>query len=166
VAARVYAAAAVATSLHTGVTDDELVIAARADNPSDAIAAIDRLTGRHLLTRTAARRVVVRHSVIADHAVGYFSESGMLPPVVTFLAYALASTARLNDLRATPSGRLLIRLLNHGYLIRLLYRRLDRDADRAAVRAVYDETERLLSGDYHYWLQRGRQRTSSTRREV
>jgi tetratricopeptide (TPR) repeat protein len=155
VAARVYAAAAVATSLHTGLTDDELVIAGRAENPSDAIAAIDRLTGRHLLTRTVSRRVVVRHSVIADHAVTYFAESGMLPPVVTFLAYALASTARLDDLRATPSGRLLIRLLNHGYLIRLLYRRVDRDVDRAAVRAVYDQTERLLSSDYHYWLQRG-----------
>jgi SIR2-like domain len=155
VAARVYAAAAVATSLHTGLTDDELVIAARADNPSDAIAAIDRLTGRHLLTRTTSRRIVVRHSVIADHAVTYFSASGMLPPVVTFLAFALASTARLDDLRGTPAGRLLIRLLNHGTLIRLLYRRLDRDADRAAVRGVYDQTERLLSGDYHYWLQRG-----------
>jgi tetratricopeptide (TPR) repeat protein len=155
VAARVYAAASVATALHTGLTDDELVIAARAENPSDAMAAIDRLTARHLLTRTASRRLAVRHSVIADHAVTYFAECGTLPPVVTFLAFALASTARLDDLKATPSGRLLIRLLNHGYLIQRLYRRVDRDVDHAAVRAVYSETERLLSGDYHYWLQRG-----------
>jgi hypothetical protein len=154
-AARAYAAAAIATSLHTALRDEELVIATRTENPSEAIAAIDRLVARHLLVRTSSRRVQVRHAVIASRAANYFSEAGMLPPVVESLAYALAATARLDDLRSTPSGRLLIRLLNHGYLIQRLYRRYDATADRAAVRGVYNAIERFLSSDYHYWLQRG-----------
>jgi tetratricopeptide (TPR) repeat protein len=154
-AARAYAAAALATSLNTGLRDEELVIATRADEPATAMEAIDRLLGRHLLVRADTNRIGVRHSVIASRAVTYFREAGALQPVLTALLFGLASTARLDDLRSTPSGRLVIRLINHDYLMRLLYRRLDDDADRAAVRAVYDAIERPFAGDYHYWLQRG-----------
>jgi hypothetical protein len=154
-AARAYAAASLATALHTGLRDEELVIATSAEEPAVAMEAIDRLIGRHLLVRADSGRIGVRHSVIATRAVSYFHEVGALRPVLTSLLFGLASTARLDDLRATPSGRLVIRLINHDRLMRLLYRRLNRDTDRAEVRAVYDAIERPFAGDYHYWLQRG-----------
>lgn len=152
---RVYAAAALATALRTPLRDDELVMASGAEDPASAMRDIDRLLGRHLLIRTSDARVAVRHPVIAETAVRYFGEGGVLPPVVTSLTYALAASARPGNLRATPSGRLLRRLLNHGHLIRLLYRRMDEEVDIAAVRGVYDRVEGVLDGDHHYWLQRG-----------
>jgi hypothetical protein len=154
-AAQAYAAAALATSLHTGLSDGELVLATQSENPSAATEAIDRLIGRHLLIRADSNRVALRHSVIAKHAISYYRKTGKLADAVTSLVYALTATARLDDLRATPSGRLLIRLLNHKYLIQHLYRRLDQDADRNAVRSVYEQAERFMKGDYHFWLQIG-----------
>jgi hypothetical protein len=160
-ASDVYAAAALATSLRTPLRDDELVMASGAENPANAMLAIDRLLGRHLLIRTSDARVAVRHPVIAETAVRFFGESGALLQTVTNLAYALAASARPGDLGATPSGRLLKRVLNHDYLIRLLYRRIDDEVDKAAVRGVYDRVEGVLKGDHHYWLQRGSFETES-----
>jgi hypothetical protein len=154
-AVRTYAAAALATSLRASLLDEELVIATRADTPAEGLEVIDRLIGRHLLIRTNKRRIAFRHSVIASRAVTYFRECGMLAPVVESVLWGLATTARLTDLRSTPSGRLLIRLINHDFLIRMLYRRHDPDVDKATVRSTYDSIESVLSGDYHYWLQRG-----------
>lgn len=154
-ASRAYAAAALATSLNHTLRDEELVIATEPEKPAVAMEAIDRLIGRHLLIRTGTDRIGARHSVIADRAVTYFRECGALQRVVTSLLFGLASTARLNDLKSTPSGRLVIRLINHDHLMRLLYRRLNRDEDRASVRAVYDAIEQPFTADYHYWLQRG-----------
>jgi hypothetical protein len=152
---RVYAAATLASSLRTPLRDDELVMASAAEDPATAMQAIDRLLGRHLLIRTSEARIAARHPVIAEVAVSYLGEIGVLPEVLTNLTYALAASARPGDLRATPSGRLLRRLLNHEYLIRMLYRRIDEEADKAAVREVYDRVEQILDADHHYWLQRG-----------
>ena len=151
----VYAAAALASSLRTPLRDDELVMASGAENPATAMQAIDRLLGRHLLIRTSDSRIGVRHPVIAETAVRYLAEIGVLPGVLTSLTYALAASARPGDLGATPSGRLLRRLLNHDYLIRMLYQRIDEAVDKAAVREVYDRVEQILDADHHYWLQRG-----------
>lgn len=45
------------------------------------------------------------------------------------------------------SWRLLVRVINHEFLIKLL--------NVQGARAVYEEVESILSFDYHYWLQRG-----------
>jgi hypothetical protein len=93
--------------------------------------------------------------VIAARAVKYFGEAGMLTPVVESLAIALATTADHDNLRGSASGNLLIRLTRYRQLVGLLYRRVSDDVDRAAVRQVYSTLEQFLSGNYHYWLQRG-----------
>ena len=97
----------------------------------------------------------MRHSVIAERVVRYYQSKGIIAQVCTALITGLASNARMGELRTSRSGRLLIRMLNHDYLIRLVYQGKDYMEDVAAVRAIYDAVEPLLRSDYHYWLQRG-----------
>jgi len=153
-AAQAYAAAAVATQQHTTLTDDELVIACDSD-PALSMAAIDRLLARHLLVRDSNGRISVRHSVIADHAITYYREHGALPSVVVGLILSLAASARPGELKKSRPGRLLMRLINHDWLVKRIYRRSGNESDKQEVRAVYAAVEGPMASDHHYWLQRG-----------
>lgn len=154
-AAFLYAVAAIATHLRATLTDQEMVIASGSAPPQEAMHAKDRLLARHLLSRGRDDRISVRHTVIAGRAVRYYRDLGLLPKVVTALAFALASSTPSLELRASRAGRLLVRLIQHDRLISLLYRGQDPAVNHASVREVYDGLEGLLQGDYHYWLQRG-----------
>jgi hypothetical protein len=148
-----YAIASLATYAGAPLADQELVAAS--GDATTASEELQRLLGRHLLIRTSSERIAVRHSVIAERVVRYYQSKGVIAQVFTALISGLASNARIGELRVTRSGRLLIRLLNHEYLIRLVYRGKDHTADVDSVRAIYDAVEPLLNSDYHYWLQRG-----------
>lgn len=148
-----YAIASLATYAGGPLSDQELVAAS--GDATTASEELQRLLGRHLLIRTNSERIAVRHGVIAERVVRYYQSKGVIAQVCTALISGLASNARIGELRASRSGRLLIRLLNHDYLIRLVYKGKDYLADISAVRAIYDAVEPLLRSDYHYWLQRG-----------
>lgn len=148
-----YAIASLATYAGAPLSDQELVAAS--GDATTASEELQRLLGRHLLIRANSGRIVVRHGVIAERVVRYYQTKGIIAQVCTALISGLASNARIGELRSSRSGRLLIRLLNHDYLIRLVYEGKDYLKDIRAVREIYDAVEPLLRSDYHYWLQRG-----------
>lgn len=149
----VYAVAALATYAGGPLTDQELI--ASTGEASSAMEQIDLLTRRHLLIRTGSGRLMPRHSVIAERVVRYYQEKGIIAQVCTALAIGLASHARVGELQTNRTGRVLIRLLNHEYLIKLVYRNVDIAVDVATLRSIYDAVESVLEDDYQYWLQRG-----------
>jgi len=149
----VYAVSALATYAGGPLTDQELISAA--GDASRAVEQIDLLTRRHMLIRTSSKRLMPRHKVIAERVVRHFSDRGTIAEICTALAVGLAAHAQIGELRASRTGRLLVRLLNHEYLMRLVYRNEDPAVDKATVRRIYDSVEPILRDDYQYWLQRG-----------
>lgn len=149
----IYSVAALATYAGGPLTDQELIIAA--GDAGTAVEQIRSLTRRHLLTRTSSSRLMPRHAVIAKHVVRYYQQRGDIAPICTALAIGLASSARMGVRQTNRTGRILIRLLNHGFLIGLVYRKIDPVVDKAKVRGIYDAVEGVLEDDYQYWLQRG-----------
>jgi hypothetical protein len=149
----VYAVAALATYAGGPLTDQELIAAS--GDASGAKEQIDLLTRRHLLIRTSSGRLMPRHSVIAERVVRYYQDKGVIAQICTALAIGLASNAQIGELQTNRTGRMLIRLLNHQYLINLVYRKVDMTVDVATLRGIYDAVESVLEDDYQYWLQRG-----------
>jgi tetratricopeptide (TPR) repeat protein len=81
--------------------------------------------------------------------VEYFHSQRQLADPIRALLFAVASGIDRNRYPRDRDGRLLVRMMNHGWLLRHL------PANQHAVRAVYDAIEAMLGWDYHYWLQRG-----------
>lgn len=150
----IYSIASLATYAGGSLSEAELI--ASSGDATTASEEIQRLEGRHLLVRTGSGRIAVRHKVIAEHVVGYYQGKGIIAQVCAALIAGLASNVPLGQqLRESGSGRLLIRLISHQFLIRLVYRGGNSRDDISAVRGIYDAVEPLLRADYHYWLQRG-----------
>ncbi len=151
-----YAIAALATNFSIPLTDAELLTAAGGD-VAVAVRSLDTLVRTHLLVRDRKQRLRLRHKVIAERAVEYFKSQRLVEVPLAGLVVSLATSARGRPLRDTFQGRAVIRLINHKLLIEFL-RQADgafgSQPDLAAIRAVYDEVEDLLSDDYHFWLQR------------
>ncbi|MHA7282545.1 ATP-binding protein [Arthrobacter sp. TMS2-4] len=89
-----------------------------------------------------------RHRVVAESAIDYFREEGLLEHWLTDLIFLTASHYDLASVRQSRYGRLLIRLINHESLKKLV-------VDTATVQRIYGTIERWLARDPHYWLQRG-----------
>lgn len=146
--ALLYAIVALATAQREYLTR-QTVLLASGDASNEAINRLQGLVNQHLVTVTGGSQLRVRHRLIAERALDYFRSNRLLGEPIRGLMFALASSI---DPARYPRGRessFLVRLLNHGWLIRNL------PGDREAVRAAYDAVEDLLSWDYHYWLQRG-----------
>jgi hypothetical protein len=94
-------------------------------------------------------RFEVRHRVIAEEVRNYLSKIGALATVVTGTLRAYAAAGALTRDRSNHSRRILIRLINHSYLIRTL------GLSESKIRTIYDSVEDILDEDFHYWLQRG-----------
>lgn len=143
----VYALTAVASSARLYLTRDEILIAT-GEVSGDALAALDRLVARHLVVAPPPTyRYRVRHRVIAELILDKLSERGQLREVLAGLAFAAASKVDPVLDRRDRSWRLLVRVLNHGFLLRVL--------PVPDARSIYEQVEGLLSFDFHYWLQRG-----------
>jgi hypothetical protein len=145
--ALLYAVVAIATAQRQFLTRQEVVLAA--GNDPEALNRLQGLTNQHLLTMTSGNQVRVRHRVIANRALDYFRRQRQLAEPIRGLMFALATGI---DRARYPRGRqgsLLVRLMNHDWLIRNL------PADREGTRSAYDAIEDLVAWDYHYWLQRG-----------
>jgi hypothetical protein len=146
----VYAICSIASSLRAGLTTQEVLSAGGGDGMA-VFRSLEELRRQHLIVEK--RGVLqLRHRVVAERAFRYYQESRQLADPIRGLVFALSTGATPGRLRSTRAGRLLVRLLNHDFLLRTL-RTGDNQIDRAAVRHVYDESEPLLNGDYHYWLQ-------------
>jgi SIR2-like domain len=142
-----YALIAVATSMRHTVTKDEILLA-QADSHEEALVAIERLGARHLVVaKPETGEYRCRHRVIADLIFGELKETGEISEVIVGLAWALASKVGLPLDRTTKTGKFLIRIINHEFLLRNIGFMNARD--------MYSRLEPLMSTDYHFWLQRG-----------
>jgi hypothetical protein len=143
-----YAVVAVATSLRQHLTRQEIVLAS-GEPSNEALNRLQGLLNQHLLTASSANQIRLRHRVIAEAAVDYFRQQRQLAGPVRGLMFSLATGLDPTRYPRSREGRLLIRLMNHDWLIRNL------PGDRQGVRAAYDAIEDLVGWDHHYWLQRG-----------
>jgi hypothetical protein len=143
-----YAVVALATAERYDLTRQQIALAS-GDTTNEGLNRLQGLVNRHLLVTTRGDRLRLRHRVIAEKAVEYFRRERQLGEAIRGLLFSLATGVDRRSYPRDRDGRLLVRLMNHDWLIRHL------PGDRESVRASYDAVEDLLSWDYHYWLQRG-----------
>ena len=145
-AASIYGAVALASSVGQGLTRHEILLAA-GDASHDTVALLQRLLDRRILIRRNGL-ILARHRLIAEHVVKYLKREGHLAETIRGVAFAL-STAVSAEARRSRTMSILIRLLNHNWLIENLH------GQWADIRGIYDHVERTIGWDPHYWLQRG-----------
>jgi SIR2-like domain len=143
----IYALIAVTSGSRLYLTRDEILLAS-SDAGDEAVTALDRLMARHVIvSQPPDYHYKARHRVIADLVVDKLRELDQLPDVLVGLAFAAASKVDPLQDRRHRAWRLLVRVINHKFLLKLL--------KVSDARAVFEEVENILSFDYHYWLQRG-----------
>lgn len=126
---------------------DVLFAATRTHDSNTALSSLRRLEdARIVVADDLAYRA--RHRVIAESAIDFFREEGLLEHWLADLIFLAASHYSLSNVRQTRYGRLLVRLINHDNLKRLV-------VDTATIQRIYGEVETWLTRDPHYWLQRG-----------
>lgn len=145
-AASIYGAVALASSVGQGLTRHEILLAA-GDASHDTVALLQGLLDRRILIRRNDL-ILARHRLIAEHVVKYLKREGHLTETVRGVAFAL-STEVSAETRRSRAMSIMIRLLNHDWLIENLHGRW------ADIRGIYDHVERTVGWDHHYWLQRG-----------
>lgn len=144
--ALLYVIAALATRARAWLSADELLLAAGGAR-ADTLKHLDALRRKHLLVELESGHLTVRHRVIAERVVAHYRHEHRLTDAVEGILFAMATKAGTHS-RTTREGKLLIRLLNHSFMVQEL-------GDLAAARRVYASLESLLAMDAHYWLQRG-----------
>ncbi|MGI0134628.1 MAG: hypothetical protein ACREBW_06700, partial [Candidatus Micrarchaeaceae archaeon] len=87
------------------------------------------------------------HRVVADLVFDKIRELGELSDVLVGLGWALATKVGIPLDKNSRTGKFLIRIMDHDFLINTV--------GMATARDFYARLENLLSSDYHYWLQRG-----------
>ena len=143
----VYSLVCVASSNRHFVKNDEILLAS-GDKDGDVLLAADRLVARHLLVSPPPTyRIRARHRVIADLVVNKLREDGTLTDILLGLIWAIASKVDRSVRRSDRLWRLVSRLINHDFLIRMV--------GFHGAREIYERIETLVSFDYHYLLQRG-----------
>jgi hypothetical protein len=146
-AGAVYAVIALASHFQQFVTLDE-VLAAVGGRKADAMNLVRDLTNQHLVSQPHGNELRLRHRVIADKVFEHYSSEHVLAEPVRGLLFALATSVTESERRNTRKWRLVKRLFNHDWLIRELQ-------DVPTIRRIYDEVEKVMNWDAHYWLQRG-----------
>lgn len=142
-----YAICALATRNRIGLELDE-ILAAAGDTNSTELDNIDALKRQFLLVVDAERRLAVRHRVIAEHVIKRLRREGQLANPVEGLLFSMAVQYLQERSKASRAFRLMVRLLNHEFMIHEL-------EDVSAIRHIYDSMRRLLADDPHFWLQSG-----------
>jgi SpoVK/Ycf46/Vps4 family AAA+-type ATPase len=145
-AAAIYGAVALASSIRTGLTRQEIMLAA-GEATHDSVGLLQSMLDRRILIRRDDL-ILARHRLIAEHVVKHFKREGHLAETVRGVAFAL-STSVSPDTRQSRPMSILIRLLNHDWLIENLHGQWE------DIQGIYDHVERTLGWDPHYWLQRG-----------
>ncbi len=145
--ALVYAIAAVATRYRLWLNVDE-ILAAVGEANAEQLRVINALVRQHLLVPAGDGGLGVRHRIIADRAVSWFRRQGQLREAVGGVVFAMAIQYSRTRNPSSRAFRLLIRLLNHRFMIEEI-------GDRNDARAIYESVATLLQDDFHFWLQRG-----------
>ena len=141
-----YGAVALASSVRHGLTRQELMLAA-GEATHDTVGILQELLDRRIMIRRDDL-ILARHRLIAEHVVKYLKREGHLAETVRGVAFALSASVGPETRHSRPMS-ILIRLLNHDWLIEHLHGQWDE------IRGIYDHVERTLGWDYHFWLQRG-----------
>lgn len=153
----IYAAVSLASSLHFELTREQLLMSLdKKDNST--INSLQRLIQRKLIFQIRSGHLIARHRVIADGVISRLSATAGLQKLLYDVTWAIAATIDPLSHTKTPSHRLLIRLLNHDYLKQIL--------GGAATSSHYGQLEKILAGDYNYWLQRGSHELQEDRLEM
>lgn len=146
-----YGMAAIATSERYYILRDEITVglgllSGVIDNTK--LNVVQDLVQRGLLLMANGRELRLRHRWIAETALEFFIDNGIMSAPLKALIFALAGKVDPQLIPRSRERQLLRRLLNHDYLQR-------RTMDLGAVREIYALVEDQLAWDYHYWLQRG-----------
>ncbi len=146
--ALMYAVVALASAERHQLTRHQILLAC-GDSSNAALNRLQNLVNQHLFVAGQGGRIRLRHRVVAQKAVDYFHSQRQLSEPIRGLLFALSSGIDRARYPRDRDGRLLVRMMNHEWLIRHL------PANQQAVRSAYDAIEPLVGWDYHYWLQRG-----------
>jgi hypothetical protein len=143
----VYAVVSLATRFRISLQLNE-ILAAIGVADADGVHRVDDLVRQHLLVRGESGGLLARHRVIAEQVVSWFKRERQLAEPVEGLLFAMGlEYMRTRNISSRPF-RLLVRLLNHQFMI-------EEVTDRASVRQIYETIGSVLSDDFHFWLQRG-----------
>ena len=129
------------------LSTQNLLSAAGLSNPNEALFGLRRLGDSGLLKKVTNGHLV-RHRVVAESAINYFRNAGLIASWVTDLIILAAQHYEIGNARRSRLGRMLIRLISHNNMRDLV-------ADNDAVSRIYGNTEVWLDRDFHFWLQRG-----------
>lgn len=143
----IYALLCIAAREKHYLTRDEVMLACQG-LPGDPFEALTLMVRRLIVfAPPPGIQYRPRHRVIADIVFERLHAAGQIAGPVKALIQGLASKADPRPGQRDRVWRLLTRLMNHDYLLRV--------TDLAESREIYARIESLLASDYHYWLQRG-----------
>jgi tetratricopeptide (TPR) repeat protein len=145
--ALIYAITSLATSQRQHLKRQEILVAT-GDTSNAMLNRLQNLVDQHLLIREDDR-IRVRHRVVAERAIEYFRSQGQLLDPIRGLLFAMATNIAQGSYARSRAGALLMRTMNHSWLIRML------QSDQVRIREAYEEIADVMSWDHHYWLQRG-----------
>lgn len=129
------------------LSTQNLLVASGAIDRLGAVKAIQRLESARLFVKGDVG-YGVRHRVVAESAIDYFRDEGLISTWIDGLIFLAASNYDPKNVRSSRLGRMLIRLISHQNLRSLV-------SDNQAVGRIYGSAEALLGDDLHFWLQRG-----------
>ena len=142
-----YAVCALATRSRIGLELDE-ILGAIGESSSSQLERIDSLQRQFLIVKDRDGRLAVRHRVVADQVMAWLRKEGQLADPIEGLLFSMAVRYIRERNKASRAFRLMVRLLNHEFMI-------DKVRDDAETRSVYASVASILRDDGHYWLQRG-----------
>jgi len=142
---RIYAVVATATALQFSLTKKDVLIAVgQQDNV--LLNALDQLVRRNIIVTVAdGTHYRARHRVLADLVQRKLQSAGQLYDVLRGLLVVVAAQVTPDMPRHAKPKRLLIRLVNNGFLHQML------GCEQA--RNLYTELEPQLKNEAHFWLQ-------------
>lgn len=141
-----YSLMCLAAHLDEQLTREDILLALQGYNGNDVLQSLAILRSARLV-RTHHDALTVRHRLIGDVAVRAMRRRGSLVEPVANLLWLAGLKSQRNAGVRDRYGRLLVRLLNHDLLADLL-------STPEHVRSAYSQLDRLLSDEFHFWLQR------------
>jgi hypothetical protein len=144
--ARAYGLIAVASAYRFGLQRNEILLGL-GESTNAVLNTVDMLIGRHVVRLGHDGAIWTRHGVIAEVIRDELQKTGAIKELLHGLAHVAATQVTPGMPRSARPWRLLRRVTNHDFLIKVI--------GPEAGRNLYGELEGLLQWDYHFWLQRG-----------
>jgi len=143
---QIYAALCLVSSQRWTMDRQEIILACGSLG-NEMLDAVESLARRNVITRRDIHsNYGARHRVIADEIVHAMEFRQYMATVLEGVCFAFASGVNSGLPRSNRQWRRLIRFLNHQFILQV--------ATPDVGRHVYENVEKILHWDYHYWLQR------------